>query len=331
MRRLPPFLLAVAGLVLAGIGVAAAQTTPPSGARERVRTTVTARPPAPFRLGIVAVDRHEAALARVEPFRVRLAAVVERDVTVETFDDEAAVVGALAAGRLDYAPLSAIGYATATRLCDCVEPLAAPRDADRAPGWYAVVLARAADGPARVADLAGRRLAVAAATSIGTRRIPLAMLARAGASGDAAPMLVETTGPADAFRALLAGRADAALVWSSLEGEAEAGWSRGTLADFVARGEVRAEDFRVVWSSPVLPLGPHTVRASLGETEKRRLREMLIELDVDQDAYEAIERAHSGGFVRVGAPSYRPFVDLLTPPDPAPEAPSATGATPPRG
>lgn len=330
MRRLPSLVLAAAGLAVVGIGAAEAQTAPPAGARERVRATVDLRA-TPFRLGIVAGDRHEAALARVEPFRDRIASVLDRDVTAETFDDEASLVRALVTGHIDYAPLSAIGYATATRLCDCVEPLAAPRDADRAAGWSAVVLARVAGGPERVDDLAGRRLAVAPVTSIGARRIPLAMLERAGLTGAKAPSLVETAGPAEAFRALVEGRADAALAWSSLGDDAGPGPSRGTLADFVARGEVRAEDFRVVWSSPLLPLGPHTVRATLGETAKRRLREMLIELDTDPMIYEAIERTHSGGFVRVGAPSYRPFVELLTPPEPAPEEPASTGTMPPKG
>ncbi|NLH82953.1 MAG: phosphate/phosphite/phosphonate ABC transporter substrate-binding protein, partial [Phyllobacteriaceae bacterium] len=315
---------------LAGRGDASAQTA--DGARGRVRATYTrAAAAAPFRLGIVAADRREVAAARVEPFRHELASVLGRDVTVETFDDEAALVGALVARRIDYAPLSAIGFATATRLCDCVEPLAAPRDADRAAGWHAVVLARAGSGPARPEDLAGRRLAVAPASSIGTRRIPLAMLARSAPVGAEAPRLVETAGPAEALRALLDGRAEAALVWSSLEGDADAGWSRGPLAEAVARGEARAEDVRVVWASPLLPLGPHTVQASLGEADKRRLREMLIELDADPEVYEAIERTHSGGFVRVGAPSYRPFVDLLTPPEPPAEEPPAADAAPPRG
>ena len=172
---------------------------------------------------------------------------------------------------------------------------------------------------------------MAPATSIGTRRLPLAMAAKIAPVGAEAPVLVETAGPAEALRALLDGRAEAALVWSSLEGDSETGWSRGPLADVVARGEARADDVRVVWSSPVLPLGPHTVRANLGEPEKRRLREMLIELDADPDVYEAIERDHSGGFVRVGTPSYRPFVDLLAPVEPAPEEPKSTGATPPKG
>lgn len=330
MRGLAFLLLLLAAIVVLDTPAARAQIAPLGRSPETRRETTT-REVAPFRLGIVAPDRPEATLARVDPFRRHLAMTLERDVEVRLFADETELVGALAAGRIDYAPLTALGFARASRLCDCVEPLAAPRDADRSAGWRAVILARKALGPTRTEDLAKRRLAVSPAQAIGTRRLPLMLLDRAGLGGDAAPILVETDGPEAALRALMAGEADAALVWASPASDVDDGTGRGTLADFVARGEARTEDFVPVWTSPLLPLGPHTVRAALDEASKRSLREMLIQLDVDPDVYEAIERVHSGGFVRVGVPSYRPFVDLLTPPDPPSEDPQSTGGLPSKG
>ncbi|MCE1234717.1 MAG: phosphate/phosphite/phosphonate ABC transporter substrate-binding protein [Hyphomicrobiales bacterium] len=323
LRTLLPFAL---GVVLAFGAPAAAQIAPIKGAGEGATTRATK----PFRLGVLVGERREAGLRRVEPFRAHLAAALDRDVVAAPFETEAELVGALATGRIDYAPLSAIGYATAARLCDCVEPLAAPRDADRSAGWRAIVLVRA-DGPIRgVEDLAGRRLAVSRGVAIGTRRLPLMLLARAGLVGDRAPKPMETDGPAAALAALGEGRAEAALVWASGDGESAGAASRGTLAEAVARGAATASDVRTVWASPILPLGPHTVGVGLDERTKRRLREMLIELDADPDVYEAIERVHSGGFIRVGAPSYRPFVDLLTPKDGDGVEPTGPD-TPPRG
>ncbi len=322
------FLPLALGFALAFGSPATAQIAPVKGPSDRP----AARAATPFRLGVVAGERREAVLRRIEPFRAHLAKVLDREVVVAPLETEAETIGALAGGRIDYAPLSAIGYATATRLCDCVEPLAAPRDADRAAGWRAVALVRA-DGPIRrVEDLAGRRLAVARGTAIGTRRMPLMMLGRSGLTGDRAPRSVETEGPAAALTALGEGRVDAALVWASGESARVGEASRGTLAEATAHGTAKASDFWTVWSSPILPFGPHTVRAALDEPTKRRLREMLIELDTDPEVYEAIERTHSGGFVRVGAPSYRPFVDLLTPPDGESGEPATTNeASPPRG
>lgn len=282
-----------------------------------------------LRLGIVAASRVGPALERVEPFRRRLAATLEEGATVVTFDNEAELVRALAAERIDYAPLTASGFATASVLCGCVEPLAAPRAADRSAGWYAVVVTRP-DGPiVKAEDLAGRTMALTGDEAVGTRRLPLMMLAKSGLTGAKAPRLIGEADPKAALRSLLAGRVEAALIWSSLEGEKDEGWTRGPLRDLVAAGEVRHEDVRIVWTSPILPHGPHAVRSAIDEGRKRRLREMLIELDTDPEAYEAIEPVHSGGFVRVGAPAYAPFTEMVTPRAEPSEPTRPDGATPP--
>lgn len=329
-RALAPTVLA-ALLSAAPIGPAATAQMATIGPPAKAAAAADRAKVKPFRLGIVATSRPAAEVERVDPFRRELARVLDGEVSVTPFEDETALIGALVAGRIDYAPLSAMGYATAARLCGCVEPLAAPRDADRAPGWFAVVVVAAGGDVAKIGDLAGRRLAITEGDAIGTRRLPLMLLERTGLSGDDAVHLVETRGPSEALRALLDGRADAAVVWSSLDGDPQTGWSRGTIADFVARGEIAATQIKVVWTSPILPLGPHTVKADLDEARKRRLREMLIELDADPDVSEAIEPVHTGGFVRVGAPAYRPFVDLLTPPGEPEGTPETTGAAPPKG
>lgn len=335
-RALAPTVLA-AWLGVFAIATPAAAQLSPIGApnatpNKGVRGGERAGGPRPFRLGIVAAGRPDAATERVDPFRRHLATILDMPVTVAPFETEAALVGALVAGRVDYAPLSAIGFATAIRLCDCVEPLATPRDGDRAPGWFAIVIAKTGSGIGAIGDLATRRLAISRGEAIGTRRLPLMAIDRAGLSTTGADgvHLVETDGPTEALRALLDGRADAAVVWSSLDGARDDGWSRGPITDLVANEGLRAGDVQLVWSSPLLPLGPHTVKSDLDETSKRRLREMLIQLDADPDVADAIEPTHSGGFVRVGTPSYRPFVDLLTPPPPPGES-DATGTTAPKG
>jgi phosphonate transport system substrate-binding protein len=138
-------------------------------------------------------------------------------------------------------------------------------------------------------------------------------------------------GPRAAVRAALDGRADAAVAWSTLEGDVAEGYGRGTLHDMVAGGELAMTGARVLWASPVLPHGPHAVRSELAEGTKRRLRDMLVDLDeVDPDAYDAVEPVLTGGFLRVGHAAYAPFVDLVTPRPTAPE-PVTTGSTAPPG
>lgn len=317
---------------LTGLGAPSGTLTPgaslpPPVTRGRPRPRIEK----PLRLGLVAPVRPEIAMDRIEPFRRRLAETLAGEVKAVTFADERLLIEALASGRVDYARLTATGYATAWTLCGCVEPLVAPRAADGTAGFRAAVVTRTGSPLAGLGDLAGRTLAISTEPALATRRLPLMVFAREGLTGERAPKLVEVAGPTDAVRALLAGRAEAAVVWSTLEGDPTEGWGRGTLHDLAARGEVSMPDIRVLWSSQVLPHGPQVVRANLDEGRKRRLRDMLIDLDeVDPDAYEAIEPLHAGGFLRIGHPAYVPWLPLVAPPPQPPSAPgTTTGSTPP--
>ena len=320
--------LAIGAGAFAGPAAAQIETIGPKPATERAKGPA-AKPAKALRIGIVAPARASAALERIEPFRRHMARTFEEGATVAIFPDEAALIEGLIGGRVDYAPLSASGYATATVACGCVEPVGVPRATDRTAGWHAIVVARS-DGPlAKLEDLGGRRLAVTAGDAVGLRRLPTRLIAKSFPSGGG-PRLVEEEGPREALTALIAGQVDAALVWSSMDGDALEGWSRGTLRDAIAAGEAQARDVRVVWMSPVLPHGPHVARASLDEGRKRRLREMLVGLDDDADAYEAIEPVFAGGFTRIGPPAYAPFLELVRPPA-VPGEPGATGSAPPPG
>lgn len=317
---------------LTGLGAPSGTLTPgaslpPPVTRGRPRQ----RTEKPLRLGLVAAVRPEIALDRIEPFRRRLADTLAGEVKAVTFADERLLIEALATGRVDYARLTATGYATAWTLCGCVEPLVAPRAADGTAGFRAAIVTRTGSPLAKLADLAGHTLAISSEPGLATRRLPLLLLTREGLTGERAPKLVEVGGPGEALRAMLAGRAEAAVVWSTLEGDPTEGWGRGTLHDLAARGEVSMPDIRVLWSSQVLPHGPQVVRSSLDEGRKRRLRDMLMDLDeVDPDAYEAIEPVHAGGFLRIGHPAYVPWLPLVAPPPQPQNAPgTTTGSTPP--
>ena len=326
MRSAPlrRFARTLVGLSLA-LGVCSGLAAAPLAAEKRKPERAR-----PLRLGVVDVGRPGAIVDRVEPFRLRLADTLVTEVQTQRFPDERALVDAFAAGRVDYAPLSASGYAMAWRLCGCVEPLAVPRAADASAGWRIVVVVPTGSPLEKPAGLAGRRLAVSGETSIGGHRLALRLLEAQGLVGEARPRLEIVEGPRAAVAAVLQGKADAAVAWSSLEGDIAEGYGRGTLHDMVASGELAMTDVRVMWASTVLPHGPHAVRADLGEGQKRRLRDMLVDLDeVDPDAYDAIEPVYSGGFLRVGHAAYAPFVDLVTPRETPPEPPRTTGTTPP--
>jgi phosphonate transport system substrate-binding protein len=277
----------------------------------------------PLRIGIVTRTRGDAILDRLEPFRRRVEATLGVETRIERLPDVPHLIEALAKGRVDQARLSASAYVTAVASCGCVEPLAVPRAADGTARFHAVVVTRAGSPIRAPADLAGRRLAIGGARSIVGKQLAAGLLARDLGGRD--PVAVTVAGPEAALESLLAGRAEAAMVWSTLDGDPTEGYGRGTLHDAVAAGTVAMSDLRVVWSSPELPHGPQVVRSALDPAKKRALGDLFVDLaDLDPDAYEAIEPVHSGGYLRIGDAAYRPYRALVSR-----AGPGAAAETPP--
>lgn len=268
-----------------------------------------------LRVGFVSSSTPAADLARLEPFRALLAARTGIAVDLVPATAAADLVDAEVNARVDYAIDSAMGYVTAAAECGCVEPLAEPVAVDGSRGYYAVLVARA-DSPIRdLAGSAGARLALGAADSVAGRLIPMKAFAAAGldpATHFAA--LYEAGGPQDAVAALLDGRADLAVAWSSLAGDPANGYSFGALTRLVADGRLTMDQVRIVWRSRLIPFGPHTVRKNLPPELKALLLEALTSMgESSPDVLDAVDRSATGGggFVAVSAADYAPLAELV--------------------
>lgn len=278
----------------------------------------TAEAPALLRLGVVsAVNGRVAGLPatnRLEPFRRRIAAALQKPVVLAPQPDGRALVAALVAGRLDYAILSASGFAAAERACRCLEPLAAPRAADGATGWRATVVVRGDSVLRDVAGLRGKILAAPSSDVFAGRAYAFAALAKAGTPEADIGRVDPATGPEAAARAVAERRADAALIWLPDAGATSAAATapRGPLALLVEHGGLPPEGLRPIWQSPPVPHGPHAVRAELPSAWRVRLRDLLVNLKSDDpDAYDAVEPDLSGGFVVIDKAAYAPLGEAL--------------------
>lgn len=287
-----------------------------------------------LKIGVVGGDRPGPTAARLEPFRRYLGQEIGSSVELLTFKDGLTLVDAVATGKVNYAIFSASAYATASRICGCVEPVVAPRSSDGTVSYRAVLVARASSGFASVKDLKGKVLAAADMRSVAGRLVPFRGLAEAGTDPATHFARVETVnGPEAAMRLLLAGKADAALAWSTFEGEASAGYSRGTLKDLVDKRILAMADIQILWRSAAIPHGPHAVRSELPSDVKVRLRDALVHLREDDPvAYEAVEPEFGGGFTSITHGAYEPLLMLVGPKAKAGAEPDrgATGPAPPR-
>jgi phosphate/phosphite/phosphonate ABC transporter binding protein len=250
-----------------------------------------------LRVGVV-LDPSREEFQAAEPFRAGLEAGLRIPVHLVAYRDLARLQNALVRGEIDYAPLSASAYAAAYRRCSCVVPLLVPRSADGAAGWHAVALV-ARDAPFQtLGDLEGARLATARPASTAGYRVPRAAMKAEGLDPDShfsASTAFDSVRAAAA--AVLAGEADVAFGWSSLRGDADSGYSRGTLRDLVELQGAGPPPLRVVWTSPQIANAPHVVRDSVPVEIRDALVELLV-IDAAVSPSDAL-RLSPHGFVPV--------------------------------
>jgi phosphonate transport system substrate-binding protein len=270
-----------------------------------------------------------ATMAATEPVAEGLRQELGRPVEILPMSSYGAMVDAQATQRIDGGFYSAAAYAAAETACRCLEPIVAPAAADGTSAYYSIVVARAGSGIDSPADLEGKIVALGAPDSVGGRRMPLAGLMAEGTDPRRFGGVRQTASAEAAVRLLLSGAADAAFAWSSLTGDADQGYSRGTLADLVARGELAMRDVAVVWRSPPIAHGPFAVLKSLPEEDKRRMEAYLLGLEASAPAaYDKLDPYYGGGFAAVEPADYAGLavlaaenVDALS----LPSAPAAPG------
>ncbi len=268
-----------------------------------------------MRVGYLAASGAAYDQLRLEPLRAYLESRLDLPVELVPATTYAALIDAHVTDRVQYAVHTATSYVTAASACDCIEPLALPAAFDGSQGFYAVLLARS-DGPIHtIADAQDSRLAVSAADSIAGRLIPLRALTLSGVDPEAFfSEIVETASPEAAIAALLDGRADLAVGWSSLAGESATGYSFGVLSQMVRTGVLSMDRVRIVWQSPLIPFGPHAVRREVPDEIKRQLSAALSAMAVEApEAFDAVDRAGigGGGFVAVASGDYAALEGLI--------------------
>jgi phosphonate transport system substrate-binding protein len=259
----------------------------------------------PLRLAVLGGRDAAATLAALKPMQDDLAGLLRRPVEFVLMASYGAMLDAQSMQRVDGGFFPAAVFGAAQAECHCLEPLAAPAAADGTTAYRGIVVARQGSGIRSLADLAGKVVAMAAPDSLGGRRLQLAGMLAEGADPGLIGAMRAAASPEEAVRLMLAGEADAAFAWSSTTGDAASGYSRGTLADLVARGEMTMADVAIVWQSPALTHGPVAVSRSLADGDKRTIRSYLLTLaEARPAAYDLLNPYYAGGYVAVQPADY---------------------------
>jgi phosphonate transport system substrate-binding protein len=289
-------LISGTALVLAALAAAPAE----AGWREEIGT---------FRIGMVAQPGAGQTVLGLSRIKEAFAGVLSMPVEVLVARDLAALIDAQSNARIEYAVYPATAYAITSRLCGCVEPIAAAIGVDGSTGLRAVLVVRSGRA-ADMSKLSGVRIAIPPAGAVAGNLLAKEELAAGGIDLSASgAVLVETEGAAVAERMFVDGSVDAILGW---EPAAPVGQSLdGTAARLVAAG-IDAASLTVLWRSEPLRYGPHAIRLGLDPEVKAVLVPFLKGMrDVMPDVYELLETQHGGGFLPVSQQDYGTALDIV--------------------
>ena len=319
---------AVAGEAAPAADAAAADTAPPTpddgavaeGTEDPSEGSIITLPGdatpivGPLRFGIVAGEDLPALMTALAPVQAGLAAASGRSVEILPMASYDAMIEAQLGRRIDGGFYSAAAYGAAEAACSCLEPLVAPAAADGTTAYHGLVVVRRGSPIRSAADLSGRTVAAGPSDSIGARQGQLAGLTAAGFDPASLGEIRDAGSAHAALRLLLAGEVDAAFIWSSLAGDETAGYSRGTLADLVAAGELDMDWIRIVWRSGPIGHGPFAVARALPAEMRRAMADYFVSLnEAEPKAYDALNRLYGGGYRTVGPDNYAGAVALAAP------------------
>jgi phosphonate transport system substrate-binding protein len=225
----------------------------------------------------------------------------------------AGVIDGLINGELHAAELGAASYAAIyLRNPDAVEPLVASKHPDGTLGHHSVMVVRADSPFATLDDLRGGSLLFTDPNSTTGFLVPSHELTEAGlAPGRHFGSLAWSGGHPQGVQAVLEGRADAALTWTSGIGDEARGYSRGNLRRMVDQGRLNMRDIRIVWRSKIIVEGPWVVRSDLPVEAKDGYERLLVELPRrDKACMERMIGGRTIGFEPVDHDYYQTIIEI---------------------
>ncbi len=300
---------------LAALGFAggAAAQTPRAVPEAEIEEPTVATPPV-FRIGVPGGVEIDARIRAHDCLAQHFEAVLERPVEVVASADYTDLLRQLLNGRLDYAELGAAAYARLWLASPtAAEPILTTEQLDGSSGYHAVMIARRGSGIRALEDMEGRALGVTTKSSLSGYLAPMARFAALGLNPSSYfAATTFTGGHRQNLTALIEGRIDAAITWSSGVGDVNRGYSRSALRSLAEQIDVELSEFVEIWRSPRLPNGPIVVRGDLSPLLKAGVVGALVQLNVtNPDCLRNVLGDEFKRFEPISHNAYGPIIDAL--------------------
>src|ERR1700760_4715527 len=270
---------------LAFAATARAQEMPKPGKRDWAKDIPV------MRIGLLGGENDADRLARVDGYKKLMESTFEVPVKLLVAADYAGVIQAFAAKQLETAYMSPAAYASAwLESGGGGGPLVVTQEQDGSNSYISVMYTRADSGIASLDHMKGHSLAWADPNSASGYLIPSATLKANGinlADGAYFSHTGFAGGHEQGIIAVLNKQYDAAVTWTSGQGDIAQGYSRGALRGMVDRGMLKMSDVAIIWKSGKIPNGPWGLRSALPADLKASFAALMLDLPVShKDVYD---------------------------------------------
>ncbi|MGU9982350.1 phosphonate ABC transporter substrate-binding protein [Phreatobacter sp. HK31-P] len=255
---------------------------------------------------IIPSENSSGVLDRYSPFMAYLSQALGVKVTLRVASDYAAVIESLRSGQVHFAHMGPAAYARAAIVTqNGVEPLVTMANSQGAIGYYSVLYVRAGDPAQSLADLKGRNLCLVDPNSASGNNVPRFAMSKLGIEPEAHfGKIVYSGSHENAVIGLGQGTCDAAFNWWNTERESN-------LLRMVAKNMARAEDYRIIFKSDLIPGSPITMMRSAPEALRNAVRQAFVEASTrDREAFLRISDGNATGYVPVKTEDYQVMIDL---------------------
>lgn len=266
-----------------------------------------------FRVGLLGGENEADRLRRHECLVEQLGEKLGVPIELYPASDYAGVMQGLLAGQLDAASLGASGYAGIyLQNPEAVEPVFVALENDGSDGYYAMMYTRSDSGIENLDDMRGKSLAFADPNSTSGYLVPKAELEMQEINIEE---YFSTTGfgggHEQAVIAVVNGQYDAGVTWTSGQGEASEGFTRGALRGMVDNNLLDMKDLRIIWQSNLIPNGPWVLRKAAPQEAKDLAMDWMETLhETDYECYKDVSQGEGKGFKRVDHEFFANVVEM---------------------
>jgi phosphonate transport system substrate-binding protein len=238
--------------------------------------------PAKIRVGFIPTEGNADTKKRFAPLTEHLRNILGIEVEAFSASDYAGIITAMAHQHIDFAYFGPKSYVEASEKADA-QALVMQLNKEKQPGYTGIIIVRKDSDMMQLDDIKGRVFAFTDPNSTSGYLVPNVLFAR--------DLKVK---PEDYFKQVkFSGSHGASILAVKNKAIEAAATSNIDLDRMIEKGQVAADDFRILWRSELIPGDPMAARRDLPQSLKAAFTGAMLMFNADK---AGLEKLQNGGY-----------------------------------